>query len=374
MSAATEREAQIREAARAVLAARAHVHLGRALPVGAPPTPTLVTEEPVSPDIKAWEEAVEQVRRAKETLARPATDYLPYPFASLADLVGGVAPGRVHYYVSASNNGKTTFVRSFLEAAIAAGQRCAVMTTETTPDDFRKSMAAVRLGYDFGDIATGAVHTWPNGADVIRAVTAEMDRMQAYEEGAYRALKISDAHGYLTAEKVRLAAREAADLGVDWFIVDHVDHVEGDARQSDYQVSNAVNTAAWRAALDLDLRVLCTSQLNQDLFRHNTLGLCVPPQESWVKFGGKKKEIAWVMLAGYRPLRPFVDEEARKRELDAYRAGERKIADITLPALKIRVMKHRDYGARVGAACVLEYRAGRLHDVNQDLYRSTRAV
>lgn len=369
MATAHDRERAIREKAHAYLAARANQTVGAPMP-----RPALVKDAApeIPADVQAWEEAVEQVRKAQELVALPREAFLRYPLGPLGDLIGGVRPNRLHYYVSASNNGKTTFVRSFIEAAIAAGQSCAVMTSETTPEDFRLQMAASSVGVKVGDVSTGEYYNQPNPDVVQSALDTELQRWADYESGATTQLRISSAAGYLTPEKVRVASRHAADLGADWFIIDHVDHVEGSGRTSEYEVSNAVNTAAWRAAMDLDLRVLCTSQLNQDVFRNNPLGMCVPPLDSWVKFGGKKKELGWVMLGGYRPLRPFLDDEERKAELGAFKAGARTIADITLPCLQLRVMKHRDYGERVGASCTLEVRGGKLvsptRDTSADLH------
>lgn len=359
-----DREQKVKDEAKAYLAARANATLGKPIP-----KPQLVTEEEpdIPADIRAWEEACDQVRRAKELLDLPAEAYLKYPFENFGTMVGGVRPGRVHYYVCASNNGKTTFVRSFIETAIANGQACAVMTSETTPEDFRLSIAAATIGLHPGDVATGEYLKRPDAERVRRDLEAEMDRWTDYENGTHAMLRISEETGYLTPEKIRFAARDAADLGAAWFLIDHVDHIEAGQGTSEYQMSNAVNVAAWRAALDLDLRVICTSQLNQDVFRQNPLGMCMTPQESWVKFGGKKKELGWVMTGGSRPLKAFVSEDDRKDELAAYKKGDRKIGDITLPCAHLRVMKHRDYGDRVGASCLLEVERGRFREPSKEI-------
>lgn len=367
---AERREAQIKEKARAYLAARKQNASGaHHEPLG----PQLV-EEDTPNDVLAWEEAVDQVRKAQELLTLPKEAFLKYPLEPLGALIGGVRYNRIHYYVSASNNGKTMFVYSFITAAMAKGQRCTVMTTETSPSDFRIAMAALAIDVDLGDISTGEYLQWPNAEEIKAKLSQEMDRWTDYETGAHAQLRVVAADGHLTPEKVRRGARDAANIESDWFIIDHVDYVEPTAKLSEYQVSNAVNTAAWRAAMDLDLRVICTSQLNQDAFRKNQLGMCMPPQEAWVKFGGVKKENAWVMLGGYRPLRPFISEAERKEELGAFKGGQRTIADITLPCLQVRVMKHRDYGKRVGGSVSLEVRNGRVGQVTKDLAADVHGI
>lgn len=362
-TAAETREAAVKEKAKAYLAARKQESLGKHKEISGP---KLVAEE-VPNDVAAWEEAVNQVRKAQELLTLPKEAFLRYPLPDLGDLVGGVRYNRIHYYVSASNNGKTMFVYSFITGAIALGQRCTVMTTETSPADFRLAMAALAIDIDVGDIATGEYMHWPNAEEIKTKLHDELERWTDYESGAHAQLRVVAADGHLTPDKIRQGARDAANIESDWLIIDHVDYVEPTGKLSDYQVSNAVNTAAWRAAMDLNLRVICTSQLNQDVFRKNPLGMCMPPQEAWVKFGGVKKENGWVMLGGYRPLRPFLDDEDRKKELGAFKAGERTIAEITLPCLQIRVMKHRDYGKLVGGSVSLAVRNGRVGQITKDV-------
>jgi hypothetical protein len=362
-TAAEQREREVKEKARAYLAARANSTVGRPMPPQ--DGPQLVAED-VPHDMVQWEEAVEQVRRAKESLLLPESAFMRYPLPGLAELVGGVRPNRVHYYVSASNNGKTMFARNFIVNAIAAGQSCSIMTTETTPEDFRLSLAAAALGLHPGDISTGEYLKRPDAKDVATRLAEEMDRWADYESGAHSLLRISSAAGYLTPESVRADARAVANGGFVWSLIDHGDHVEGTPKMPEPVMSNAVNTAIWRSTIDLDLRTMVFSQLNNDVFRKNKLGMCIPPSEEMVKYGSKKKELGWVMLSGHRPLRQFEDEKERKDEINLFKSGQRTIRDITLPALHVRVMKHRDYGERVGASVLLEVHNGRLGAPTKD--------
>lgn len=308
----------------------------------------------------------DQVAAAVDTLLLSADAFKRMPWPSLdREFVGNIAPGKLWYWVIASNNGKTLAVRSFVEEKIAANERTHLVSTETSPQDFRMALACHELGIYPGDLLTGEYLAWDNAAEVRAAVKRVMSEATLYERQKFDLLQFPSENGLLTPALIRHAAEEAAEQEADWFIVDHVDYLTEMAGQPEVAVSNAVNAALDEIRRRFPFRVIATSQLNQRPFdRYGRLTLLTPPVEDWVKYGGVKKQNADGMLCAYRPLKdPEPDEDVMK----AFKAGHRPVEDVAMPgAMRWRVMKHRDYGERVGRAITLEVHKGRLREPTKD--------
>lgn len=305
--------------------------------------------------------AQEQVLDAVESLERPASVFLKMPWASLDDeFVGGVAPGKLWYWLLASNNGKTLLVRSFTELKMTMGERVFLVSTETSPEDFRLALACNALGIYPGDLLTGKYLEWDNAEQVKRDVKRVMAEKGLLDRRC-DLLQFPTKGGALTPGSLWAAAHEAADQGADWFIVDHIDYLADIPGKTELQVSNLVNAALDEIRKRYPFRIIATSQMNQTPFaKFGRMTLLTAPMEDWVKYGGVKKQNADGFLGGYRPVQsPAPDDDTMK----SYKAGNLGISAVAMAnAMRLKIVKHRDYGERVGNTISLEVHKGHLRE------------
>lgn len=330
-----------------------------------------VEEEPQGPprDFNA-ESAAGQAGLAAIEMDREAKDFLHLPWPSLDAIVGGIPPATLWYLALFSGFGKTTWLATFAELALARGERVYVMPLESRPHTFRTHLAARKLGYHPGDLLSGAYLHWPDPLTVKARMINELDRMRQADT-EWRGLKVSAAQAF-DADTVETALLEAADFRADWVLIDHVDHLATHDRESEYQVSYRGNKRLADLTKATGARVIASSQLNFTLTRGNPLALHTIPSEDMIKFGAHKREVSDGMLAGCRPLKVAGIDPA---VLKAYRARLVGVHEVVEPGcMLLGVTKHRLYGEHVGKRVYLGVERGRVVDVNQDLYTSTKFV
>lgn len=334
-----------------------------ALPVGLCP---YRGEHPVSPAAVASD----QVVAALLDIERAPDSYVRWPYVILDALYGGMAPATVHYVVGFSGMGKSTFIASVIGRWVGQGRRVDVMPLETSAKTFRTYLACQEAGIDPGAMLSGDFWRWPN-AEAVRATVAETLRAQmrgAFGERCY-------VHGVeaVTATKLRVAARDAAERGAEILVVDHIDHIEGDGerRASLYEQSVQVNRAALSVARDTGLVLVLMSQANQEALRGNPdhMAKYAALRDSQVLQGGHKRQVATGMLGIYRPLLDCpegadVGEVAEWKEaVSRARRGEEPPSTALEPgAVGVNLMKSRNYGGREGQRVRLRWSAGRVVD------------
>lgn len=308
-------------------------------------------------------QATEQAQEASNALMAQPEDYLRFPWSALDAVLAGIPRGQLWYLCAFSGDGKTTFLTSVVLEWMAQGKTVYYMGLETTPAILRTHFACKTLGYDAGDLLSGAYLKWHNAAAVKSAVRAELRRMAVVEQAEERKLLISDA-AYLDVATVRAEAALAVDAGAEILIVDHVDHLSGAGRL--YDMSVAVNKALLDVARDYGLWVIAASQYNNDAVRGNRALRYMMPQPTYIYMGSHKRQYADGLIGLYRPLKVAgVD----KSTLKAFRAGMGNTADILEPnTMAVGVMKHRLYGSREGSKIYLRVEHGRVLDANQALY------
>lgn len=308
----------------------------------------------------AWEsQGKSEVEQAFWLLHRDRSDYGHLPWPSLDGIVKGIARGKLWYVVMASNNGKTTFVYSLVEALLAQKKPVFVMSTETTPQQFRLALEALTLGIDPGILETGEVLDLENSMDIRSKLVDQLAKNSARNDDRHKLIQFPWEGGFLTSQGILEAAERAHEQGAEWFIVDHVDHINPVGPGGEIAQSNAVNAALHEACLQFKLRAIATSQMNQRPFQVlKKMALLSVPIEDWVKYGGTKKQFADGMLGGYRPLRSPKPEKA---QIDAYEQGELPLSEIAMPnAMRLIVMKHRAQGKLVGQKVTLDVLHGRV--------------
>lgn len=298
-------------------------------------------------------EADSQARDAIDAIRRPADEYLHLPWPALDEIVGGVPPGDLWYVGGFSGDGKTTMLTSLTLDGISRGWRVYYLGLESRPQVIRTHFACKALGYDAGDLLSGAYLDWPNHAEVFEQVRMEVKRQSRGE--AASALRVSQARK-LDAHVVREEFLRAAAHGARVVIVDHVDHLAdtGNAKVT----SDAVQGAILDMTQQLGLITLAASQLNNDTIRGDRSARYRAPAENCWKYGSKKRDVASGMLAIYRPLRIAGVE---KSEMAKLRDGEIKGRDVCEPnTMAVMAIKHRLYGGREGMRALLGVYRGRV--------------
>lgn len=316
------------------------------LPVPAPDAPAIEPHD-------AAAETFDQTADAKELLLRSATDFLRLPYVPLDHLLGGVAPGDVWFVGGFSGNGKTTLLLSLVIALLKRGRTVYYVGLETRPNVLRTQLACIRLGYDVGDVLSGASRLWPDWDGVRAELLLDLQYQRSLGPG-YRCLV--DGRPWLDAAGLQAACQDAALRSVDLFVVDHVDHIHG-ARGSAFETSRAVVQTILREAQRTNLRMLVATQFNNEASRLDRLAPYLPPQPHHVYMGAHKRMIATGMLGLYRPI----DDTVKPEDLSAVRAGRLEPQKVLLPhTMAVVCMKHRNYGSREGAKCLLGVQRGRI--------------
>lgn len=313
-----------------------------------------VVEDTRSDEVRVNDEAVE----AAVDLTRDAETYFHFPWPALDQVVGGMPPGDVCYVGAFSGHGKTTFLSSLTDAVFEQTEtKLFYMGLESKPKTLRTHWACKRLGYDAGDLLTGAYLDWPNATDVRKAVEAELVSQTVGDK--YRRVRFSGA-AYVDAPRLWQEAKRADAFGAGIFVIDHVDHIAGRSG-SLYEQSREVNQAILDIAHEFGFLMLVATQFNLDAVRGKRALLHLAPQPTYVKMGNHKREVAAWMLGLYKPLKlTGCDPEALKR----YNAHGGDTSEILEPnTMAVSVMKHRYYGNREGQKAYLRVNHGRVCDI-----------
>lgn len=316
----------------------------------APRTPRPVAATPTHEGAESA--AHDQVARARAELARPVSDYLRLPWASVADLVGGIAPGTLGVLMGYSGNGKSTFLMNLTDMLLQEDRCVYYMGLESSPDIIRTQLACLRLNLHPGDVLSGKLKSDRDWPLYLTAISGELDK-QAWQLEHNRLL-VGD-QPYVDITGLAAAAADAEAAGADLLIVDHIDHVGGGG---DYKES--VQAVHWALSLALKhrLRVLVASQLNNSATLGDRLAQYRRPAPSAMKMGTHKREVAHYVLSVWRPLKPNVTKE----ELQAVKGDQLDIARILAPhTMAVGIDKDRNYG-REGRKALLHVSEGRVRE------------
>lgn len=317
------------------------------------------------------EQARRQVVAALDSLARPARDFVRWPFASLDALTGPLAPGTVTIAGAASGGGKTTFVTSAIAGWIADGVRVAVAPLELEPWDWRKQMAAVRAEVMPGDVLSGellireqAGEPWAGAAlDRVRAELRAMQAKRAHEHGLY---VIPDRT--LSVSRLARVFAHAAEHDYRVVVIDHLDHVADDDGRSGLDESKAVNQAVAALAQEYGRVVLATSQLNARRFQgKDRLAKYQPPESKDLYLHTFKEHVATHIVGLFRPVVPDADADALSKARDGSAEPMTVLAPNTMGVV---YAKSRNYGSREGRRAFLTVDRGAARERTDDEVRA----
>lgn len=312
-----------------------------------------------------------QVLAALDSLARPASDFVRWPFPTLDALTGPLAPGTVTIAGAASGGGKTTFVTSVIRGLLDAGVRVAVAPLELEPWHWRTQMAAVRADVPPGDVLSGELLIREQAGDhwagaLLDRVRAELRAMQA---------KRADAHGLYVVPDRALSVRQlarvfshAAEHDYRVVVVDHIDHIADDAEREGLEASKAVNQAIAALAQKYGRVVIATSQLNANRYKgRDRLAKYQPPESRDLLLYTYKEHIATHIVGLFRPVQPDVGADA----LAAARAGDTEPLSVLAPnTMGVVYAKSRNYGSREGRRVYLTVDHGAARERTDDEARA----
>lgn len=312
-------------------------------------------------------DAVRHLDRHPDTLVR-------WPFPDLDEMTGPMGRGEVWFVPGFSGGGKTTFIVSAIEAWRQQGKRVYVMPLELQPHRFRTMLACMTTGTHPGDALSGQLR-----ADPLRTPEREALKAALFAQtkpGFLEHVMVS-AQRAINVRGLEAGLKEAKAFDADVVVVDHIDHIEGDAHSSLYAASKQVNHAALTMAQDNDLLLVFTSQLNMEIAKGDRLAKYAAPMVQNVQFPSVKLQVATGMIGLFRPLRALgkdeLDEEYTKA-LKAARAGTTDAPDMLEPnTMGVVAMKLRNYGQHEGRKIRLTVERGCVKPIpEKDRYRTDR--
>jgi len=283
----------------------------------------------------------------------------------LTEMLGYLLRGTVTYGCAFPKNGKTAFLSNNLAFWDAHGVRVWVMPTESRPKGLITRLAAFRAGVSAEEamskrLRVRADHGDEDAKAQMVALMREFQAMQQSVETDGCNIAIEPAPR-LTRAIFKQSCHAAAAGGYDLVVVDHVDHIGGDASkgESGYSASEAVQYDALEFAETYDVAVLLMSQLNTSRVANDPLFRYKRPITDWVWMKGVKDQIAATMFGIYRPMQADLDDKL----LHAVRTGEAESWKVAQPnTMGIASMLSRFNGSRPDRTLALGYQDGVVRD------------
>jgi hypothetical protein len=306
------------------------------------------------------QEQSRQVDAAVERLAVPESRLFRFPWKSVNRTVGPLVPGDVAMIAAASGNGKTEFVHNIAAAEVRAGRRVYLASLEVPTEATRLMFAARDCGKHPGTVLSFSDRpmTRASGAD-----DWGLDVMAALQRQNLDLLRLAP-YEVLDPKTIWEIGKTAAAVGADVGIIDHIDHVNESGGLSTVGMSVATTDALHRVAKRFGLVVIATSQLNVHGRAGDRFASYRPVQIEHIKYGGKKIEIASLVLGLFRPLDPNASAKDRKAVEDGS-ADDSTILEPNVVALN--VLKSRSRGDAMGKRIKLRWDRGRILDLEPGL-------
>lgn len=308
------------------------------------------------------------IKAAEHDLMTPAAELVDWCLPSINGLLGYLLPGTVTYGCAFPKNGKTAFLANNLAYWEAQNIRPWVMPTESRPKGLVTRLAAARVNVSVDELMSRRLRRRADDGDrealrqltdVMRAFSEMMD--EHTREGASIAIEPAPR---LTRDVFRQSVAAAAAGGYGLVVVDHVDHISGDASkgESGYAASEAVQHDALEFAERYDLPILLMSQLNTSRVHRDALYRYKRPVTDWLWMKGVKDQIAHTMFGIYRPMLPDVDDKL----LEAVRDQRAESWRVAMPnTMALADMLSRFNGARPDQTLLLHYEDGKISEKPQ---------
>lgn len=342
---------------------------------------------------KPAEETLLQVATGMKSLRQP-DGYFTWPYQQMDHYGGPIPLGQVAYIAANTGVGKTTFCYDLVRRLVLGQystmngatramrpQGVTVMPLETSPEDWRLSLAASLAGIDHGDIHEYATR-WHEFHDIeAKAVLERVEpilQMQATDATFLEHLDVLVPQ-QVTSRHLDEAFASAAARGHKVVLIDHIDQVgaefdeEAGRKATGLPAVEAVNNALLEYARHYKVTAIAMSQLNGGIKGDgdNPLLRFQKPQLHHLMFHSLKTKNAAQIWGLHRPLRIGLSREdfllAREGTIDPLEVLEP--GRVGLAALKLR---HR--GKNEGRVVELHYQDGRIRDVLQEEHDRDQAV
>lgn len=325
-----------------------------------------------APDIP---DAAEMARQqSAETVARLFQDsrqFPAFPWASLDDITGPMAPEEFWLVAGRTGGGKSLFMQNVFDAFIADGRRVVYIGLEQSPKILRAKWACLRTGMSPRLVLKPRRHEYGT-EDHLQARTRVLEEMRDYIDRpdiAERA--IFAATRFVDRVSLELWTRRAVEkYRTEIVIVDHIDRMHhGDGTNSFHEMSETVRLCK-ELAVRHQIVMLVASQVGRP---HDKLERFTPPALHELRGGGTKEEEADEVLTVFQPLRADINAKDMADKLHQVRIGQCEDADILEPnIMAVRELKNRIDGAVRGRQAKLSVTRGRLADIpERDRYATS---
>jgi KaiC/GvpD/RAD55 family RecA-like ATPase len=271
------------------------------------------------------------LEEARELSEIPEERLVRWPLWTLDNLTGPLVPGRVAYVAGYSGGGKTTFMRNVIWRWVTQqGLRVRYLPLESSIKEVMTGFACFKCGVNPDDALSYRLRD--RAAAGSKAAQVQRDElMVAYEllmrdREFCQNLRI-EPMDTLSPARFDAAIQSTKAMGADVIVVDHVDHTEADAGDfsPQIQVSNRIQMQALRAAKELGIPVVLTSQLNSKLAGPDPLARLRPPRPEFLWNRGSKEMIGAVIIGLHRAIDPYASidlfKKVSKGETEAWKAA-----------------------------------------------------
>lgn len=293
---------------------------------------------PLERQASAEQEA--QLAEADRFLEFGAGDFLRWPWPTLDRVLGGMAPGKVHWMAAMTGAGKTSLAMSATKCWMTAGHRVYVAGLELEPFELRTQLACRVLGLDHGELFKGNLQQHPHWAEIRERLRTELRAQKT--DPFYQHVRLAP-FPLLTSTVAATLCERAADWGAAVLVIDHADHLDAEARGGHERAESLAIVKTLNAlAKALKLRVFVTSQVNREGRANNKLRDHYPLTAEMVRHGDHKMHTATTFFGARRPLRADATKEQRAQAQASYTA----VREILEPrAMGINVLKDRNGNA-----------------------------
>lgn len=311
---------------------------------------TLPPDDATEWTAEQWEreKAIDQGMRAQDSLDRDPLRQPRLPWQSVHDLTWEFMPGQWWVLAAHTGRGKTTLAMNILSDLGRQGRRVAMLALEQSPEDMRKTWAAVSCGYRVSAVLANKWELLPP-----RAKQDIHDHIASQFTEQMRGVRFVEER-FLNPATLGAIVEAQAALGAELIIIDHLHRIA----DASYAGVSLAAKALSEAARQTGVPILCTAQLGMGQER-DPLKPFLPPQIEDIYGSGVVAQECWVALGVYWPLGVH-----SKDDLAAVRRREKEPHELAMPnTLAVRVMKHRVRGGEVlGRTVTLKYEGGRIID------------
>lgn len=302
--------------------------------------------------------AEDQVITALDALSLEPQQTIRFTPAVLHRIVRPLAKGSFVVVAANTGIGKTPFLLSTVDDLVQAGHKVAYMGLEQKPHELRIAHACLRAEVPRAVAVENSWREHPDGDAMLQRVKREL-RDQAI--GALKDKLLFLPHETVSEKTLRDAAALAGDWGADVFVVDHINHQDGDGSYAEFrrlcQLSKKI--AERHAFVNIS-----AAQINREALRGgHRLTRYQPMQLHQIQGGGPIEQNAVLVLNLYRPI---IKAPPKSRDEALVKQAMQGAIEPTLVLrpnrLGVVVLKHRVRGELEGQRCILEYDTGRFVD------------